>query len=392
MKRNLLFFMIVSLLFLCGCNEPKHIFVASHIIDINDPIEVSIDELLTDFDTIRLEVNNESIMKNIIILHIMDGRFYIVSNDKKSIFIFEQNGKYVNKIEDRGQGPKEYIIIHDMQIDPVKKRIIITDAFSKRILVYDRDGKQTDVIQLKFFPTSIVAFNNGFININTFKNYNKNTQMDNYHVHFLDSIGNFVSSAINNNLKKDIDINSQFSIEVINDSEILYQPPLSNIVYKINDEEIIPYYELSNKSKYKLLNKKEREKFEYKYGKRNTLKEKEDLGYLLSWGEILEMNEIVSFIFRGEDICRHIFFDKNSKKSYFIDPKRLKGEKNTIEFFFNYIYAVNDDRFYIAPSEHIVAMLGGNISIKDETIKTFLNNLNYDSNPPLISFKIKFPD
>ena len=391
-KIYILTYLYLFIYFGCTQKEKEKVYKAKYVIDINNPINIKIDELIIDIDTIRLEVTDESIMKNIDITHIMDDRLYILTNDFSAIHIFDLSGKYISKIKDVGNGPKEYIQITNMQIDLVKKKIIITDNFSSRILVYDKDGKQTDVFSLNFWPISIAPYKDGYIHSGAGKDYYKNPERDNYHIHFLDSNGLFISSAIEKENKNKVTINSPHGIEILKNGDILYQPPLSYVVYKICDHGIIPYYELNSRSKYKLMNDEEVKSFEYIWGKSNTLEEKENQGYLLTWGAVFDMEEYTLFHFKGGwNIFRFLYYNKKNHKTYFIDPMTVKDDQLMFKFFFNDLCTVDNDRIYIAPSEYILNEIKGNINIHDKKITKFINNTNFDSNPLLISYKLKFP-
>ena len=393
MKQLFYFFAVILLLSLWGCNKQKKIFKAKYVVDINDPINVIIDDFIYDIDTIRLEVTDESLMKNIEITHIMDERLYILTNNATAVHIFDLKGKYIAKINDVGQGPKEYIKIHEVQIDPVNNRIIITDNFSRRILIYNKDGKQTDVFNLNFHPSSISPYKDGYINSDASKDYYKNPEMDNYHIHFLDSTGLFVSSAIEKENNNEVILWSSHNVDILRYGDILYHPKLSNVVYKIFDGGIVPYYEFNNRSKYKIMTDKEMKDFEYEYGKKNTLAEKEEQGYLLTWGGIFDMGDFTLFIFKGwMDIYRHLYYNKKTSKTYFIDPMITEEEQYTVKFFFYRVRTVYDERIYVAPSDYIINEVKGKINISDKKISEFLNNTNFDSNPLLVSFKLKFPE
>jgi hypothetical protein len=169
---------------------------------------------------------------------------------------------------------------------------------------------------------------------------------------------------------------------------------LENIVYKISNDTVIPYYEFNNLSGYKSMTMDEIRNFEYILdgNKNNPLQQKEKQGYLLTHGEVIETNEYTVSLFRGDDKLRYLYYNKKTSKSYFVDPDLVKGDKNVVKFFFNELCAVKDDRFYISPSEYIMYLLKGKINFNDNKLKEFIEKTDMDSNPLLVSFKIKFPE
>ena len=392
-----LYITCVHLLFLVGCNEQQNrnkIAVSNtiHIVDINHPIKVSLSDFITDIDTIRLEAADNSLLKNIVQLQVLEDRIYILTSNWDALFIFDINGKFIAQIFDKGQGPNDYIRINCFWVDPFDDRIIIPDGFSRKILIYDKNGKQLDVIKLNFPPMLIIPYNDGYINNSSGYGYNQSPDMADYHINFLNSNGEFIKSALREENKMGVPIFSFGRVNILKDGDILFQPPLSYIVYKIHDNEAIPYYEFNNLSKFKSLSDKEYRNFDYRFGENNLLKEKEDQGYLLTWGDVYDTDSFVIFLFRGYDICRLLYYDKKNLKSFFVDPLSLIGDNYSIDFFMNYISAVYNDRLYAAPSDYILLKLKGEVKINDNKVQEFLNNTDEDSNPFIISFKLKFPE
>jgi hypothetical protein len=394
MKYNIL---AVSACFalLCCCNDhpAREHYNAEHVIDINNPADISIDDFIIDIDTIRLETTDESVMGEILMVHIMDDRFYILTYNFMEIFIFDLKGKFIAKISDNGQGPNEYIRINSFMVDPVKKRIVIPDSFSKRIFIYDRDGKQSRVINLDFSPSTIVSHGERFINVysGTRQQY-ANPEMENYHIHFLDSQAKFVSSAIEIETPHRIDIYSPFMTDCLENGDILFQPVLSNAVYKIAGDSISTYCEFNNLSKYKLPTKDLKNDFEYAMMKGKSTKmpkEKEDEGYLLTWGNVLDLNDYMFFRF-GWDKKYFLYYEKKTSRSLLVDPETVKGDKNLIRILFSVPREVKGNRFYISlPPSLDDDMISG---ITNRKVRTFLENAEIDGNPVIISFSIKFPE
>ena len=393
--KNKLLILVLSVV-LCSCiqsRQEKEEYFAQHIIDINNPVKISIDEFITDIDTIRLEAIYESFMKNAFQMRIMNDKFYILSNNHTCILIFDLQGKYLSQINDRGNGPNEYVRIGSFEVDHVNKRIIISDSFSKKILVYNEDGKQLDVIRLDFHPQVIVSHKDRFINFYSgSKHQYTNPEAENYNLHFLDSKGKFISSAITNETPNRIDVFSSHSINSLDNGDILFHPVLGNIIYKINDDSIDAYYAFNNLSKYKLLSKKDKKKFISSTAPNGEshFKEKEDQGYLLTWGEVLELTDYTFFGFFGRDKKRYLYYSKKSSKTILVEPENVEGDKNLVRILMSYPSAVNGNRFYISPSFFEVDQVKN--SIKNEKLKTFFENTDFDSNPVIISFSINIPE
>jgi len=393
MKKVFLILIIFIALFSCKQSRQEADDYAEHTVDINNPVKISIDKFITDFDTIRLEVTNESLMRNASVIHIMDDRFYIKTNRSSGIYVFDLKGKYLFKINDKGQGPNEYIQITGFEVDPVNKRIIIADSFSKKILVYNKDGKLMDVIQLDFPPDIIAFYKNGFVNLYSgFKRFFTNPKMENYNLHFLDSSGKFVSSAIPKETPNSINITNANMLDCLENGDILFQPVLSNIVYKISNDSATPFYAFNNLSKYKLLTKKDKKTIEliHEPGRTNSFVEKEKEGYLINWGSVIDLTDFICFQFSGWRKTRYLYYSKKTSRTILIEPENVEGEKNLVEILMSQPVAAKGNTLYISPSSDLIDIVKG--KLKNEKLNTFFNNTGFDSNPVIISFSINFPE
>ena len=382
---------VACFIFVLGCKEQQDKrFTETMKIEINNPTDIPFMELVCEIDTIRLEVTDESIMDNITQMHIMDDKFYILTNKRSSIHIFDITGKFISKIENRGNGPNEYISIFSFKIDKVNKRIILADVFSKKILIYDEYGNQMEVIKLDFTPSSIVTHNNGFININSGpKNSYSDEKMNDYYLHFLDNKGKYISSAIKCETKKSIEVTSSFNVDCQENGDILFHPILSNIIYKIDKDSVYARYEFLNSSNYRFLSQEEKHDFELIYGERNDMQEKEKERYLLSWGGVIDMDDYIFFSFSGWEKPHYLYYFKDEKKSLLVDAVNAKGDKVLNEIFLSSPKATYGNKFFISPNLLIVEKNKGTIS--NEIINTFFKNTDLESNPILISFSLKSP-
>ena len=365
---------------------------AQYIIDINNPVRISIDDFITNIDTIRLEVTDESLLKDASIIRIMDDKFYILTNNRSGIFIFDLNGKFISNIKDRGQGPRDYLQITGFEVDPLNQRLILSDMQSSKILIYDKTGKQIEVINLNFRPNRILPFNNGFINM--YIGYNKfysNPDMENYLIHFLDSTGKFISSSIKSETTKPIHIYSDQQIKILDNGNVLFHPILGNIIYKITHDSIIPYYAFNNNSKYKMLTKKDKKNMELFLDVVNTFKYKENEGYLLSCGSVIELTDYSLFIFSGWDRARFLYYSKKTGKTLLIEPESIKGDKDFIKIFMSSPRVTHGNKLYISPS-FFSPIQDICENMNNEKLKKYFENSDYNSNPFLISFSINFPE
>jgi hypothetical protein len=351
---------------------------------------------IADYDTIRLEVTNEALIDEIAMMKIMNGRFFILNISYSSVFIFTEKGKFISKISDTGQGPNEYIHITGFEVDPVHNKILISDEFSKKLFVYNEDGQQERIIPLYFNREHIASDGaDGFINFfaNDNERYNEPEMRKNC-VHFLDKDCRFVSAQIPLKTKK-ITRLSALSIDCHADGTIFYQPTLSDTIYCIKDRTVRPYYAFHNKSDYRMLSQKERKKMMLLSGERNDFKEKQNSGYIVSWGSVIDLDNYLYTIFeRTEEV--HLFYDKRTGKSLVIDTDKLSKDKDISNLFLRNIHCARGDVFYSSPNSYrLDKVLSDSQTLSgmpDSKLKEYLQNTNVDDNPLIISFSIKVPN
>lgn len=116
---------------------------------------------------VPLETTDSSLVSSVFDVEVMDDRFYVLDGKCASILIFDKQGHYLGGINDQGEGPNEYFRIVNMELDRLNKQILVNDGFSKKLLVYDRDGNWVKTIPFEFSQGVVVPFmNDRFVQVN----------------------------------------------------------------------------------------------------------------------------------------------------------------------------------------------------------------------------------
>ena len=167
-------------LFLWSCDAPNEVSDNPMSVDIDARHEVSIFDIFERVELIPLETTDESLFGRfegiISRLHYHDGVLYI--EESRKIFAFDATtGEFLFKIDDRGQGPKEYLHIADFEIDRQRNKILILDPFLNSLIEYDLSGRFVRRIQLpemtNAFYHTLRCFGNGIIAFWTFDPNNR---------------------------------------------------------------------------------------------------------------------------------------------------------------------------------------------------------------------------
>ncbi len=150
--KHFILFQLVFLLLLASCHSDKKQKTAQSVktirvenIDNAEDIEVTKDKYIKSFRYIQLETDTTALIGRMDKILYEDNRIYIV--DKfvtKSLFIFDKDGNFINKIYRYGQGPEEYFVLTDAFYDPKENTINILSFVGNdryKIMVFDADGK-----------------------------------------------------------------------------------------------------------------------------------------------------------------------------------------------------------------------------------------------------------
>lgn len=130
------------------------------IIDVESAVGkgsiVNLSEIASDIRYIPLETNAESVIGNVWNLKFSKGKIYI-SDNKYTISIFTEEGKFIKKFSRVGRGPEEYVDISTFQVNDTDGGIEILDR-SGRIIRYDAEGNFIEVIDKLYKKARSQAF------------------------------------------------------------------------------------------------------------------------------------------------------------------------------------------------------------------------------------------
>lgn len=96
-----------------------------------------------DIEYIPLETNENCIIGPddvFLPIKIIAGEDYYLINRFTSILKFQSNGSFKAKIGDKGRGPEEFTVVHDLDINSVGHNIYVVSAWQKKFNVYSETG------------------------------------------------------------------------------------------------------------------------------------------------------------------------------------------------------------------------------------------------------------
>jgi len=114
---------ILALLF-CSCGSKDNSTIKT--IDLLSPGGqqiTNLSEIADDIQYIPLETNPDALMRFVGSLKSVNNKFYI--NTVLELLVFDNTGKFLYKLDQRGRGPNEYVYLSDYDIKPEENLVIV---------------------------------------------------------------------------------------------------------------------------------------------------------------------------------------------------------------------------------------------------------------------------
>lgn len=103
-------------------------------VDARSSMKIQFSDIFESIELIPLETNTNCLMGDQLFLKkVINNTYYLHDDTQKSIYLFSRNGTYLDKINNLGKGPGEYIEIADCYVN--EKYIYLNGAL--KILKYD---------------------------------------------------------------------------------------------------------------------------------------------------------------------------------------------------------------------------------------------------------------
>ncbi len=146
---------IFVLLFMTCC-RPETNGLVREITVIDPPTSEKLSSLIDSYEIIQLDGTPNAYIGNPGRSIYTDSLILVKNESNQNIVIFENNGKYLNSIDKRGRGPKEYLYITDFTFNADDKTVSIYD--NEKLKKYNLDGEYISEYNLGFRPSKVTKF------------------------------------------------------------------------------------------------------------------------------------------------------------------------------------------------------------------------------------------
>lgn len=135
-------FLSFIVFFICwGCGETSLNEEAKIKVDLDERSSVSIDDLFSKIEIIPLETKTISLIKEVSKVVYYGGKFFVLDYLLSQLLIFDEKGKFINKISNKGSGPNEYANISDFTIDKAIGEIILLSPVDNSLYFYSLNAE-----------------------------------------------------------------------------------------------------------------------------------------------------------------------------------------------------------------------------------------------------------
>lgn len=339
----MLFLLVVILI---SCKEDVSFECLDIKINIPDTSFAEIGECFSS-DTISFETLPASLIGIISRVSFVNDNILVADFINDKLMLFSHDGKFIGNVGRKGQGPGEYIKIHDYFIKD--NAIYIYDFSSRKILKYTLDGQYIDQYVMSFSFDKIVPTpdGRGYLTLNTFSNKDDGSKFS-----WLDNNFKLIASASQKRENGTSLPNMFFAYK----KHILYWEMMNNIIFSIEGNKVSPLYKVDFLS-YNIPNELNDIDKKVDYYAQNYSK---TAGFI---NNVIETDSLLSFTF-VHNLCTYWTVYNKSNNKYKIFKMAENGEMNTLQ----YILSASEKYF----------------------IGVYMpDNLTTDNNPSIIKYRYK---
>lgn len=117
------------------------------VMNKNKPIKAEIYDLIDSIQYTVLETSDSCVLGEIINVKKADG-FYFV-RDNMGLYVFDDKGRFINKVSQKGNGHEEYIYLDNFYIDKERNLVGLICNYSNKIMFFSYNGMYHSTVNMK---------------------------------------------------------------------------------------------------------------------------------------------------------------------------------------------------------------------------------------------------
>lgn len=227
-----------------GCGAPQS---ADHRIDESraTTIKIATSNDTPDLDSIvrnhkftRLETSEECLVGEVYKLSCRNKKYYILDRHlQKALFVFDEEGKFRNRIGRRGRGPGEFIEPTDFIVSD--STVTVFDMFGHKLLYYNPDGTFIRSVRLPYSIYEIESGGDGSAIYAVGGDNSKCDSLKNYELLEIGPEGDIRAKVYKN--KYSMDFSNKYDLQGF-DEDVIYKKAFRPAVYMLRDKKLYAKY------------------------------------------------------------------------------------------------------------------------------------------------------
>ena len=211
-------------------------------IDLNSILKYS--DIFENIRFIRLDTNDSSLIGHIDKIVATEDKYIILDESlAKSVFVFNQDGKFLNHIGSSGGGPQEYVEPKDIAYDKYNDELLVFCHHKKTILRYKLDGSFVGKIILNWDINSIFVSEKNAYLLHINNRIQPNGNQTDYNIYIINNEGTLLKKILPYN--KEMGELTPPRTEFFNyRGEIIFAPYYFSTIFKLENDELSPKYYL----------------------------------------------------------------------------------------------------------------------------------------------------
>ena len=216
------------------------------VMDVNDMSIENRDDVFKDIKYVVLETSKDNLIGQIDDLFFIDDKIIVVDkNIAKSVFIFDNTGKFLTRVSNNGRGSHEYLQLTHVFVE--NGDIAINDIYKREINYFDTNGKFIKTIQYDLLFNEAESLGDNQIVCNIYQGKSKNySYLDDYSFVVLDGNDRYkpVSAFGADNSNYDMilsRIKNLYSFE----GHVYCTINFENVIYELTKDSVIAKYRLA---------------------------------------------------------------------------------------------------------------------------------------------------